>query len=110
MIAGEMQLRGVDERGRAGWAIAILVVIVALVGRDIATDAWTGARWLHWVLELVVAALSAAGAVTLWLRMLAARRAAGGLTRDLAASRADADKWRRKAESSSARPASPALR
>ena len=98
MIAHDVDLSTRDEGSRSGWAIAILVVIVALVGVDLATDAWAGARWLHWVLELVVALLSAAGAIVLWMRMLAARRAATGLSHDLAASRADADRWRREAE------------
>lgn len=98
MIARELPLGSGDERGRSGWAIAVLVLIVGLVGVDLATDAWAGARWLHWMLELLVALLSAAGAVVLWMRMLAARRAATGLSRDLAASRADAERWRREAE------------
>lgn len=79
-------------------AIAILVVIVALVAVDLATDAWVGAHWLHWSLELSVALLSAAGAIALWSRMRAARRTASGLRRDLAASRADAEQWRREAD------------
>ncbi len=97
MIADDPPLRAVDERSRPGWAIGILGVIVGLVGVDLVTDAAAGARWLHWSLELVVALLSAGGAIALWARMLAARRAATGLSRALAASRADAERWRREA-------------
>lgn len=68
------------------------------MGVDLATDAWLGAHWLHWLLELSVALLSAAGAIALWSRMRAAHRAASGLSRDLAASRADAERWRHEAE------------
>ena len=98
MIGGAARPDVGDEPGRSGWAVGILVAIVVLVGVDLATDAWAGARWLHWVLELVVALLSAAGAFALWMRMVAARRSASGLSRDLDASRVDADRWRREAE------------
>ncbi len=87
----------VDER-RSGWTIPILVLIVLLIGIDLLTDAWAGAHWVHWLLELMVALLSAAGAIALWARMVAARHAASGLQRDLAASRADAARWHREAD------------
>ncbi len=79
-------------------AIAILATVVALVAADLATDAWSGARWLHWTLELVVALLSGAGALALWLRSRVAHLRAHGLDRDLVAAQADAARWRREAE------------
>jgi DNA-binding CsgD family transcriptional regulator len=81
-----------------GWAALVLACVVALVGIDLATDAWTGTRWLHWLLELLVALLAGGGAITLWLRWLAARLATQRLGRDLAAAQADAERWRREAE------------
>ena len=86
------------REARSPWAIAVLVAIAFLVALDLATDAWTGTRWLHWILELLVVLLSAAGAITLWSRARAARRAARELGRDLATARADAARWRREAE------------
>ena len=83
---------------RPAWPIVVLVAIAFLVALDLGTDAWTGTHWLHWVLELLVALLSAAGAITLWSRALAARRAARELRRDLASARADALRWRTEAE------------
>ena len=87
-----------EEGSRSAWSIGALGLIVLLVALDLVTDARAGAPWFHWLLELAIAVLSGAGALALWLRTLAARRAATGLKRDLAASRADADRWRREAE------------
>jgi DNA-binding CsgD family transcriptional regulator len=87
-----------SSEDRVGWPIAILGTVVALVGIDLATDAWSGTRWVHWSLELMVAILAGGGAVALWLRSVAARRAARQMGRDLAAAQADAARWRVEAE------------
>ncbi len=89
---------GASGDERSGWPIAILATVVALVGIDLATDAWSGTRWVHWSLELIVAILAGSGAVALWLRSVAARRAARQMSRDLAAAQADATRWRAEAQ------------
>ena len=88
----------VSRDDRVGWPIAILGTVVALVAVDLATDAWSGTRWVHWSLELIVALLAGGGAIALWLRSVAARRAARQMSGDLAAAQADAARWRIEAE------------
>ena len=87
-----------ESQDRSGWLIAILATVVVLVGIDLATDSWSGARWIHWLLELIVAIVSLTGAVMLWIRAAAARRAARQMSHDLTAARADAARWRIEAE------------
>jgi len=83
---------------RPAWLIALLAGVVGLVAIDLSTDVWSGARWMHWALELAIALAAGAGALALWLRARSARLAARALGHDLAAAQADAARWRGEAE------------
>lgn len=87
-----------DDEGPRTWMTAapaaILVVIAALIGLDVAGDARAGSTRGHLLLESAILLVALAGAAALWAQLFAARRRAGALQRDLSAAREAATRFR----------------
>lgn len=93
-----------DGDGPRPWTLAlpaaILALVTALVGLDVAGDARSGSSGWHLALEIGIMVVALAGAVALWGQLLLARRRARALQFDLV--RAEADLVRFRAESQEA--------
>lgn len=93
-----------DGDGPRPWTLAvpatILGAVTVLVGLDVAGDARSGGSASHLLLEVAIMAIALAGAVALWGQLLAVRRRARSLQRDLV--RAETDLARFRAESQEA--------
>lgn len=74
--------------------LALFSSIAILIAIDLVADSREGAGWGHVALELVVLALSAAGAILGWRRWLRAREELQRLDADLTEVRATAERWR----------------
>jgi DNA-binding CsgD family transcriptional regulator len=72
---------------------AILLLVVVLVGLDVAGDTGSGGSRLHLALELLLMAAALAGTVLLGRALVAARGRASALARDLTSARADASRF-----------------
>lgn len=79
-------------------AAALFVAIALMIGADIAADYAVGSESEHILIETVVMALAAAGAVMLWKQTRAARHDAARLTRDLEAARQQAERFHEEAK------------
>jgi DNA-binding CsgD family transcriptional regulator len=80
------------------WTSATILLLVGLlVGLDVVGDARSGGSRLHLGVELLLMALALAGTLLLGWHLVAARRRAGALLRDL--SRAEAELARFRSES-----------
>lgn len=84
-----------DEGSRTGLAIAsgFLLAVTAFVGIDLAGDAEAGSTASHLVLEGVVMVLGIAGTALIGTQLFRARRRARQLSRDLAQTRAEMDRF-----------------
>lgn len=89
-----------DDGSRRGQLLGGLLVfagIFVLVGLDLLGDYEGGIPALHLAAELGVMALSASGILYLVLRLREARAEVATLSRDVAAARAEAARWRAEA-------------
>jgi DNA-binding CsgD family transcriptional regulator len=73
---------------------ALFAAIGLLTGTDVVMDCIGGADLGHVGFEATVFAVAAGGLFVLWRRIAAVRSVAGALKCDLAAARADAERWR----------------
>ena len=91
-----------DGDGPRPWTLAlpaaILVLVTALVGLDVAGDARSGSSGWHLALEVGIMAVALAGAVALWGQLLLARRRARALQSDLVRAEADLVRFRAEAQ------------
>jgi len=90
--------RVVVERGAGLGAILLFLTIALAAALDLVTDSRSGAAPGHWLAEALVMALAVAGAWLLWRELRSARRLARRLGGDLAATRADLERWRSEAQ------------
>lgn len=81
----------------AGTGLAFALVAV-LVGVDVSTDLRAGGGWGHAAIELTLMAVAVIAAGSLWGRVMALRRQARMLVRDLDAAQAEATRWRRETD------------
>jgi DNA-binding CsgD family transcriptional regulator len=86
-----------SDAGGLRLALVLLLVVLALVGADLLLDDRSGADPSHLLLEGLLMALSAGGALALWLKLAKARGEARLLSRDVDAARAEAARWRAEA-------------
>ncbi len=77
---------------------AAFALIAALVGADVATDLRAGGGWGHAAIEVALMVLAVVAAGFLWGRLMALRRRARHLVRDLDAAQAEAARWREEAD------------
>jgi DNA-binding CsgD family transcriptional regulator len=91
-----------DGDGPRPWTLAlptaILVLVTALVGLDVAGDARSGSSGWHLALEVGIMAVALAGVVALWGQLLLARRRARALQSDLVRAEADLVRFRAEAQ------------
>jgi DNA-binding CsgD family transcriptional regulator len=69
-------------------ALVLFLVVAGLIGWDLLVDYSGGVSWPHLVVELVVLAAAASGAVIVWRQLTQARE-------HLVVARVEADHWRR---------------
>lgn len=75
-------------------AVAVLAVVALLVGADLLLDDKAGAEPTHLLIEAVLMAVSAGGAVWLWSTLRRTREEKWELQRDVESARAEATRWR----------------
>lgn len=78
-------------------ALVLLVAVCAFVAADLVLDREAGAEPVHVVLEGALMALSAGGAIWLWMTLRQTRMEKVTLERDIEAARAEATRWREEA-------------
>ena len=79
-------------------AAAILLLVVVLVGLDVLGDARSGGSRVHLAIELLLMAIALAGTIVLGWHLVAARRHAGALQRDLSRAEAELGRFRTESE------------
>jgi DNA-binding CsgD family transcriptional regulator len=83
---------------RDSWlSVALLGCIAGVVGVDTVEDYASGLTARHFAWHVLMLALAVAHGTVLWRRLVAQRREARGLDRELVDARASAERWRREA-------------
>jgi DNA-binding CsgD family transcriptional regulator len=79
--------------------VGAFALIAILVGVDVAADFGMGASWEHIVLEIALTLLAIGAGMIILRHSLAARRRARILALNLGVAEAEAERWRREADS-----------